>query len=254
MCGAKFGLACTTALCLLSFLAGCGGGLSSSSQTPRELALERTQLEQVAGELRAAEPDVAREVAASRRAWPLIFDGLPKVPAPPRYSTVPSPPRHSTVPQTPSPTFRSAVAAAGVAASPPSLPEAAFIARARTLTGPASGIAGIYESYEQLVRHGWLLTEQAVATIASGPTAVASFERANSSLYIDAIYDGHFNLSLLGKSLTSGYVKLGGPSAFRSALTQGQVNALASAYSIGAVRLVPHPSGAGEASRASKAK
>ena len=30
---------------------------------------------------------------------------------------------------------------------------------------------------------------------------MASFERGNSSLYIDAVYDGHFDLSLLGKSL-----------------------------------------------------
>jgi hypothetical protein len=83
----------------------------------------------------------------------------------------------------------------------------------------------------------------------SASLAQANFDRENSPLYIDAIYDGHFNLSLLGKSLTSGYEKLGGASAFGAALTQSQVDALAGAYSIAAMRLVPHPSGAGEASR-----
>ena len=85
---------------------------------------------------------------------------------------------------------------------------------------------GIYENYEQLAQRGWNLTEAAVQTIASaGPAgatataastsaAQASFEQANSPLYIDAIYDGHFDLSLLGKSLASGYEKLGGPGAF----------------------------------------
>ncbi len=210
--------------------AGCGSSSSSHAQSSRELALERAQFEQVASQLSGLEVAVKREVAASRVAWPSIAGGLP---------------------QTLGSGLRTAVGAANALAK--ALPEPSFLANARKLTGPASGIAGIYENYEQLAQRGWNLTEAAVQTIASaGPAtnatganasaaAQASFERANSPLYLDAIYDGHFDLSLLGKSLASGYEKLGGPEAFGTALTQAQVNALAGTYSIPAVRLEPHP-------------
>jgi hypothetical protein len=167
-----------------------------------------------------------------------------------------------------SPALLAATSAASTRSDSAQLPEPAFLARARELTGPAAGVAGIYESYEQLARRGWLLTSAAVATIArasratdagaagagaaaasaavSGATASAhqaqaSFARANSPLYIDAVYDGHFNLSLLGKSLVAGYEKLGGSSAFGATLTPGEIGALAAAYSIPGVRLEPHP-------------
>jgi hypothetical protein len=195
----------------------------------------------VARALRGAEPAVQSEVSASRRAWGLISTGLP---------------------QTPSPALRTAVAAADERAG--ALVEPRFVASARTLTGPAAGIGGIYESYERLARQGWRMTDAAVSAIASVPAtgvgntpaksgtqarggaapAQASFARENSPLYIGAIYDGHFDLSLLGKSLLSGYERLGGATAFGRALTQGEINALAAAYSIPAVRLEPHPSGA----------
>jgi hypothetical protein len=220
---------------------------ASSTPSNAELALERTQLERVSSELRVAEPDVRREVAASRVAWPAIANGLPAVV---------------------SPALLTATSAASAHASSAQLPEPAFLARARALTGPAAGIAGIYESYEQLARRGWLLTSTALATIArasgatgmgtagtgasgasatvSGATAStrqaqASFARANSPLYISAVYDGHFDLSLLGKSLVAGYEKLGGPRAFGAGLTSGEVSALAATYSIQGVRLEPHP-------------
>jgi hypothetical protein len=214
-------------------IAGCGSGSSSHAQSSRELALERAQFEQVSSQLSGLEAAVKREVAASRVAWPSIAGGLP---------------------QTLESGLRTAVGAANAQAK--ALPEPSFLANARKLTGPASGIASIYENYEQLSQRGWNLTEAAVRTIASaGPAtnttaasasaiAQASFERANSPLYIDAIYDGHFDLSLLGKSLVSGYEKLGGQQAFGAALTQAQVNALAEGYSIPAVRLAPHPAAA----------
>jgi hypothetical protein len=99
------------------------------------------------------------------------------------------------------------------------------------------------------------MTDAAVTAIANGSAGgtpagaratlgQASFARESSPLYIDTIYDAHFDLSLLGKSLLSGYERLGGASAFGGALTQGQVDALAGAYSIPGVRLEPHPSGA----------
>ncbi|MFZ1926741.1 MAG: hypothetical protein WAU42_11425, partial [Solirubrobacteraceae bacterium] len=184
-------------------------------------------------QLRGLEAAVQREVAASRVAWPSIAGGLP---------------------QTLESGLRTAIDAANAQAK--ALPEPSFLANARKLTGPAAGIAGIYENYEQLAQRGWNLTEAAVQTIASAAPATnataasasaiaqASFERANSPLYIDAIYDSHFDLSLLGKSVVSDYEKLGGQQAFGAALTQAQVNALAEAYSIPAVRLEPHPTGA----------
>lgn len=91
------------------------------------------------------------------------------------------------------------------------------------------------------------MTEATIATIAHGPTGAATFAAANSALYIDSIYDAHFNLSLLGKSLLDGYRKLGGQSAFGPKLTQSEVEAIASAYSISGVRLEPHPGQGAEA-------
>jgi hypothetical protein len=70
---------------------------------------------------------------------------------------------------------------------------------------------------------------------------LARFVRGNSSFYIDAIYDAHFNLSLVGKSLLTAYEKLGGAPAFGAKLPPRRLAALASAYSIPAVRLEPHP-------------
>jgi hypothetical protein len=138
--------------------------------------------------------------------------------------------------------LRGAVGVASTAAK--ALREPTFIANASKLTGPAAGIAGIYESYERLTKRGWRLTEASIDAILSGPPSGASFERQNSPLYLDAIYDAHFNLSLLGKSLSSGYEQLGGPAAFGAAFTRSELNALVSAYSVAAMRLSPHPSGA----------
>jgi hypothetical protein len=221
--------------------AGCGSSAPSHAQSSRELALERAQFEQVSKQLSSLEGAVKREVAASRVAWPSIADGLP---------------------QALGSGLRTAVSTANASAK--ALPEPSFLSNASKLTGPAAGIAGIYENYEQLAQRGWNLTEAAVQTISSagsagtGPTpagttaktagtvasaAQASFERANSALYIDAIYDAHFDLSLLGKSLAGGYEKLGGAEAFGGTLTQAQVDALADVYSIPTVRLEPHPAG-----------
>jgi hypothetical protein len=236
-CSAYNVLSLRSALVVLAVagLAGCGSGSSSHAQSNRELALERTQFEQVSNQLGDLEAAVKHEVAASRLAWPAIAGGLP---------------------QAPGNGLRTAVSAAN--ASVKTLPEPSFLANASKLTGPASGIAGIYENYEQLAQRGWNLTEEAVQTISSASPArtsattagartsdaQASFARTNSPFYIDAVYDGHFDLSLLGKSLVSGYEKLGGSEAFGAALTQAQVDALAGVYSIPAVRLAPHPAGA----------
>lgn len=198
-------------------LAGCAADDSHVS-SHRELALQRAQLIQVSRGLRQVETPVHREVASSRAAWPLIYDGLPP---------------------TLDPALRSAVTAASATAN--ALPEPPFMAHARELTGPAAGIAGLYESYDRLAERGWRLTETTITAIAGGSPAVASFERANSPLYIHSVYDSHYNLSLLGKRLSEGYARLGGPSAFGSSLTQAEVDSLASVYSIPAMRLEPRP-------------
>lgn len=211
-------------------LAGCGSGESSISR--REYALERVQFEQVADELGEVQGAVHREVATSRAVWPLIYNGLPR-----RMSA----------------RLQAGVKAASEVAG--DLPAPRFMAQQATLTGPASGIAGLYEDYDRLVERGWRLTETGVAGIVSGPLSVERFVRANSPLYIDSIYDGHFDLSLIGKKLLDGYKrieslgrqrKFAGIGGLGTSLTQRQVNALAAAYSIPAVRLEPHPGPATE--------
>jgi hypothetical protein len=213
-------LVAATLLVATAPLAGCGSSMSTTASGP-ELALERTQLVQVSAGLRSTEAAVRREVSASRAAWPAIASGLP---------------------QAPTPALRAAVSAASASAG--ALPEPAFMASSARLTGPAAGIAGIYENYDRLAERGWRLTDASIASIATAPPAVASFARENSSLYIDAIYDGHYDLSLLGKSLMSAYEKLGGRQAFGATLTPIKVINIALGYSIEAVRLEPHPSGA----------
>ena len=183
--------------------------------------MERSQFVQVSAGLQVAEGPVRAEVAASRGAWPSIAGGLPVAP---------------------SPELRGAVAKASAKAS--LVPAPSFLAEPRSLTGPAAGIAGLYESYERLAPRSWRLVLAAVDAIATGPPVAAQYSRTNSSFYIDAIYDGHFNLSLVGKSLTVGYEKLGGASAFGARLPASRLSALAAVYSIPSVRLEPHPAGA----------
>jgi hypothetical protein len=185
--------------------------------------LERAQLVLVSGGLRSAAGAVRRELGAARGAWPSIAAGLP---------------------QALSPALRAAVGRAATGAK--ALPEPPFMADAARLTGPAAGIAGLYESFQQLAQRGWRLTEATIDAISGGPPAAASFARANSSLYIDAIYDGHFDLSLVGKSVTSAYERLGAGQAFGATLTPSEIAALSATYSIPAVRLEPHPAGLAE--------
>ena len=202
-------------------LAGCGSGSSDGGPSARQLALERSQFVQVSSGLAAALGAVQAEVAASRGAWPEVASGLPA---------------------SPSPALRGAVTHASIKAGAIKVPP--FLAEPRSLTGPAAGIAGLYQSYERLVPRSWSLVSAALSAIATAPPAAAQYARANSSFYIDALYDGHFNLSLVGKSVLAGYEKLGGAPAFGSQLPAARVAGLAAAYSIPSVRLEPHPAGA----------
>jgi hypothetical protein len=172
----------------------------------------------VSDELYAAQPAVARELRAARTLWPLIFFGLPP---------------------SPSPTLRTLAMIAGARAK--QLPQLPFTADVKRLTGPASGLASLWEDYARLAERGSTLTEAAIGWVSSGSPAQARYGRASSALYIDAIYDAHYNLSLIGKDILAAYTRLGGARAFGTRLTQARVTALANAYSIPSVRLTPHP-------------
>ncbi len=54
------------------------------------------------------------------------------------------------------------------------------------------------------------------------------------------MYDGHFALSQTGKNLLAGWQKLGGSSAFGTALPRSEVERLARTYSEPELRLHPH--------------
>ncbi|HEV3095336.1 MAG TPA: hypothetical protein VGY30_12610, partial [Solirubrobacteraceae bacterium] len=92
---------------------------------------------------------VHREVASSRAVWPRIYNGLPA-----RIGA------H----------VQDGVKAASEVAG--DLPAPRFMAQQSTLTGPASGIAGLYEDYDRLAERGWRLTETGIAGIVSGPVSV----------------------------------------------------------------------------------
>jgi len=183
------------------------------------LALEREDLVFVARALQAAEHESATEVAATKAAWPLIADGLP---------------RRSTGVW--SPTLQSAQQSAERLTLPPLLAEQ----RAEALTGPASTIAGDYRDFSVLAGRGWEMLSSMAHEIEHGSPQAATFARANSPLYVDSIYDAHFSLAQIAKPLLLAYRKLGGPAVFGSALTQAEVDALAQTYSEASDRLQPH--------------
>jgi hypothetical protein len=207
-----------TLACLLAVtLAACGG--ASTASTPAALKLQREDLIAVSRALGQVEAPVAREVAATKAAWPLIANGLPD-----RIETV----------------SRSPQARAAADAAQLRLPSLFSQARARTLTGPAAQISGLVRSYALLSARGWRLLDAGLDQIESAPPANASFARANAPLYIESIYDGHFVLAQVGKKLLAGYETLGGAGAFGRALPQPEVKALAQAYSEARNRLHPH--------------
>jgi hypothetical protein len=199
-------------------LAGCGG--SSSASTPAAERLQREDLVATVRGLRQAEGSLRREMAAARIAWPLVANGLPAA-IPPATGTA----------------LSAASGAAGAIVLPPLMSKE----QARSLTGPASGIAGLFRTFDGLTERGWTLTAAASEEIDRGPEAAARFARENVPLYIDSVYDGHFDAALIGKSLLAGYEKLGGAKTFGGALTQAEVDALADAYSPASEQLHPHP-------------
>lgn len=193
-------------------MAGCGG----HHPRPAALRLERADLVLVAHTLAGAQAAAHGEVAAARVVWPALARGLPAGLSGPQ---------------------RLALAAADRRAAALTLPWYVTSEEGGGLTGPAAAVGGLLKAYASLTSRGWRFIAAALAAQA----AAARFERTNAGLYIHSVYDGHYDLSLVGKTFSDGYRRLGGPAAFGAALTAGQVAALARAYSIPAVRLQPQP-------------
>jgi hypothetical protein len=203
-----------------SALAGCGSGTRRSVvASPAAQRLQREDLVAVSRGLRQAEGSIQREAATAKIAWPLVVNGLP-----PSISTA----------------TRLAIATASRTAQAIVLPALMSEAKSRSLTGPAAGIAGLFEPFQRLTERGWTLTAAAANEIASGTPAAARFARENVALYIDSIYDGHFDATLIGKSLLRDYRLLGGAAAFGAMLGAAEVDALARAYSPATEQLHPH--------------
>jgi hypothetical protein len=204
-------------------LAGCGG--SGSRTTAAALKLERDDLAAACRALRSAEPAVGNEVAATKVAWPLIANGV----------------RGDAARISAAAPVRAAIAAAAQL-RPPALFEHA---RARSLAGPAAGLAGLFRSYVLLSSRGWKLVGFSLGQIQGGASGAATaagarFAAENVGLYIESIYDAHFTLAQLGKKLLAAYDKLGGERAFGASLTRAEVHALAATYSEARDRLHPH--------------
>jgi hypothetical protein len=197
-------------------LAGCG---KSEKFSPGALRLQREDMTAVARALERVEGSVGTEVASTKLAWPFVVNGLPADP-----------------PQT----ARARIAAASASAAKIT-PQALFEeAQARSITGPASEVAGLYRDYVELATRGWALLDAAVEQIEHGSPASARFARENMALYIESIYDGNFILAQVGKHALDDYRKLGGPAAFGATLTQTEVDRLVQEYSEATDRLHPH--------------
>jgi hypothetical protein len=195
---------------------GCGSG-SSGTQASRRL--QREDLIASVHVLAKAQPAVAAEAAASRAAWPLVANGVPS-----ELSAA----------------DRARITAARHGVDGLHVPGIFGQHKAAGLTGPGAALAGAYDGFVGLSWTGWRMLDFTLKAAEKGGSA-ASFERANAPLYIESIYDGHFNLSQVGKKLLAGYQALGGAAAFGHALTQAEVDRLAAAYSEAALRLHPHP-------------
>jgi hypothetical protein len=195
---------------------GCGTGRAAS---PAELRLQREDLIAVGRALKTAETPVISEVASAKVAWRLVANGLP-----------------ASI----SPATRPSIDTAAESAAKIQLPALLGEVQSASLTGPGSQLAGVFRTFTRLTTRGWKLIAAAVEQIEHGSPASARFARENVALYIESVYDGHFDLAQIDKKLRSAYRKLGGPTAFGGALTQSEVDALANAYSEATDRLHPH--------------
>jgi hypothetical protein len=203
----------------LAALAAGGCGSSASPQNQEALRLEREDLADVSRALSAAAPAVRTEVANTKAAWRLVANGLPS-----DTSTIARPP------------IRAATATAAKLKAPPLFEEP----EVNAITGPGSQLAGTFRGFILLATRGWQLIGAAIDQIEHGSPSAARFARANVDLYIESVYDSHYNLGQIGKRLLAAYKKLGGPTVFGTSLTQREVDALALTYSEASNRLHPH--------------
>jgi hypothetical protein len=200
----------------LTSATGCG---SSGHATPTGLRVQREELIATAQALAAIQPQVDREAAAAKAAWPALANGLPSAPSAGQ---------------------RASLATAVKQAAALKLPALFEESAAQRLTGPASGLASNVRRFAVLTARGWRLSEYAIEAQGGGAGA-AKFARSTVALYIESVYDAHFGLAQIGKALLAGYEKLGGPSAFGAALSKTEVERLAGVYSEARYRLHPHP-------------
>jgi hypothetical protein len=218
----------TLILLIALALAGCGQTASKgSTSNSTALALERTDLVLVSHALTDAEASVQREVVLARQTWAQIAHGLPT-----QISS----------------SLKLSVSTANSAASQIQAP--IFMTQAegpttklrRDLTGPAAGIAGLFQSFTALSEHGWKQIAATTKSIGQGTPTSDVFLRANAPLYIASIYDGHFDLASIGKHLQKAYLKLGGSSGFGAPLSASEIDRLAGFYGTG-LKLEPHTIG-----------
>jgi hypothetical protein len=211
-----------SALILLIFLpaaamAGCGGHHRSAA----ELKLEREDLVAVARGLQRAEGPVRAEIAAAKRAWPWVVNGLPREPR--VLSGV-----------------RDVIAQAALGAARLPQPPPMTETENRYLTGPGAPLAGMYRTSIQLMGRGWAQIAAMSAQIEHGQPAAARFARENVALYIESVYDGQFDLGQIQKRLKKGYAEVGGQAQLGGELTQVEVSKLEAIYSEKYTRLHPH--------------
>jgi hypothetical protein len=246
------------ALGVVVALAGCG----THAPRPAALRVERTDLVLLGHALQGLEGRVHAEVGTARAVWPTLARGLPTVATPATRRAIAAADARAGALALPSfataeagltgPAagiggllkhyvvlarrgWRFIAAAAGVGPSAGAGSTADRGTSGTGPTGPTDGGPGGADSTAGDAASG---TD---STTAEGGASGTNFLRANAGLYIYCVYDGHYDLSLIGKEIVAAYAELGGPAAFGSALTAGRVAALARAYSIPAVRLAPHP-------------
>jgi hypothetical protein len=169
--------------------------------------------------LRNVAPAVNREVAATKAAWPLVVSGLPN-----DISTLSRP------------TIERAVARSRELKLPGLFEEG----EAASITGPGASLASLFRDYSRLATRGWRMIGAAIEQIEQGSPTAARFARANVALYVESVYDGHFELAQIGKKLMRDYKAQGGPEAFGESLTQADVESLTQTYSEPNDRLYPH--------------
>jgi hypothetical protein len=241
-------------------LAGCG---SSSHSNSEELRLRRSDLAEVAHALISVRAPLANEVFVAKSVWPLIDRGLPLAPTVARHTRDARAGRAASaagrIPARLAAGIRRRAAIqartaaalaqryrtlrrrlAAVTTLAQQLPDV-LVSNADELTGAGSAVSGLYALAAGLLEHSWKEIQATLTAPRNEPRAALAFLRANVDTYIIAVYDSHFDLSVLGKMVRAGFERLGGAKAFADTLTQAQLSEIARAYSPSAARLSPHP-------------